>query len=187
MEIQRNISVTMKRKLREYRNQGEFAQDLGVGHTTLQNLLAGRGNPNADTIELLAKGMKLTLAQLVSGELIPADKAFDLISGMVDTLHPTLQEAGVIQLEALRQLFRLSEERYSKSPRWQYRVTEPRPFRYGLKAVERTENDGTVTCVESETFTDDRHTAQAAAELFTRNSLSPIHLEEAIEDYMNSF
>lgn len=186
MEIQRNISVTMRRKLSEYRNQEEFAQDLGVGHTTVQNLLAGRGNPNAETIELLARGMGITLAQLVSGELIPADRAFNLISELVDVLHPTLQEAGAIQLEALRQLFRLSEERCTRDPRWRYSVTEPRPFLYGLKATENTERAGPVACFESRVFTDDRHIAQAAADLFTRNSLSPIHLEEAIEDYLKS-
>ena len=106
MEIQKNISATIKRKLRGYRNQEEFAEELGIGHTTLQNILAGRGNPSADTIELLAKGLKMTPAQLVSGETVPVDRAFDLISGMIDTLHPVMQRSAKLLLEDLHQLFR---------------------------------------------------------------------------------
>ena len=186
MEIQKNISATIRRKLREYKNQEEFAQEVGIGHTTLQNILAGRGNPNTETIELLAKGMKISPAQLVSGDICPDDRAFDIISRMLDILHPTLQEAGAIQLEALRQLFRLSEDLYAREARWKYVVIETCPFRYGLRALKGAENGQTAACVESETFTDDRQTAESAADLFTRNSLSPIHLEDAIEDYMNS-
>ena len=186
MEIQKNISATMRRKLREHKNQEEFAQELGIGHTTFQNILAGRGNPSADTIELLAKGMNLSPAQLVSGEITPVDRAFTLISGMVDALHPSLQEAGVIILELLRQIFQLSEERYAKGLCWKYVVTEPRPFHYALKAVERSKHGWILSSTESSSFTGDYRVAEAAAELFTRNSLSPIHLEDAIEDYMNS-
>ena len=186
MEIQKNIPATMKRKLRGYRNQTEFAQELGIGHTTLQNLLAVRCNPNAETIELLAKGLKMTPAQLVSGETVPVDRAFDLISGMVDTLHPATQRSAKLLLEDLRQVFRESEELYEQGFYWQYTVISPRPFRYALKAAERTERGWVVTPFESKDFTDDHKIAEAAADLFTRNSLSPIHLEDAIKDYMSS-
>lgn len=185
MEIQKNISATMKRKLREYRNQTEFARELGIGHTTLQNLLAGRGNPNADTIELLARGMDISPAQLVSGEAVPTYSAFDLVSNMVETLHPTLQAAGFILMDELYQLLQLSDKRYAEETYWKYAVTEPRPFCYAVKVLERSER-GWIPSVESEIFTNDHSVAKAAAELFTRNSLSPIHLEEAIEDYMSS-
>ena len=186
MEIQKNISATIKRKLRGYRNQEEFAEELGIGHTTLQNILAGRGNPSADTIELLAKGLKMTPAQLVSGETVPVDRAFDLISGMIDTLHPVMQRSAKLLLEDLHQLFRESEELYEQGFYWQYTVISPRPFRYALKAAERTGRGWVVTSVESKDFTDDHKIAEAAAELFTRTSLSPIHLEDAIKDYMSS-
>ena len=186
MGIQKNISATMKRKLRGYRNQEEFAEDLGIGHTTLQNILTGRGNPSADTIELLATGLKMTPAQLVSGETVPVDRAFDLISGMVDTLHPAMQRSAKLLLEDLRQVFRESEELYEQGFYWQYAVISPRPFRYALKAAERTDRGWVVTPFESKDFTDDHKIAEAAADLFTRNSLSPIHLEDAIKDYMSS-
>lgn len=185
MEIQKNISATMKKKLREYRNQGEFARELGIGHTTLQNLLAGRGNPNADTIELLARGMNISPAQLISGAITPAEKTFDLINDMIDSLHPTMQRFAMMLLEDLRQIFQASEDLYTEGVYWHYTVIEPHPFRYALRALERG-NHGWVTSSESAIFTDDHSVAETAAELFTRNSLSPIHLEEAIEDYVNS-
>lgn len=186
METQKKISATIRRKLREYKNQEEFAQEVGIGHTTLQSLLAGRGNPNLETIELLAKGMKISPAQLVSGEIVPADKAFSTISAMLGTLHPALQQVGTIHLEAMRQLFQLSEELYTKEAHWKYVVVETCSFRYALKAVEQTARGWVISPVQSEAFTNDHHIAESAADLFTRNSLSPIHLKEAIEDYMNS-
>ncbi len=184
MKIQKNISATTKRKLSEYRNQAEFARELGIGHTTLQNLLAGKANPNADTIELLAKGMNISPAQLVSGEFVPTEKAFDLISGMVETLHPTLQAAGIMLMDDLYQLLQLSEKRYAEGAYWRYAVTEPQPFCYAVKAFERSKH-GWKESAESKIFTNDHSVAEAAAELFTHSSLSPIHLEEALEDYMS--
>lgn len=186
MEIQKKISATLKKKLKQYRNQSEFAQELGIGHTTLQNLLSGRGNPNADTIELVSKGLKISPAQLVSGEITPAGKAFDLISGMVESLHPSLQATGVILLDEFYQLFQLSENRYAEGTYWQYSVTEPHPFRYALRASELREHGRMVTVAVSKPFTNDRSVAETAAELFTRNSLSPVHLEEVIADYIGS-
>lgn len=185
MEIQKNISGAMRKKLREYRNQEEFARELGVGRTTFQTCLAGTGNPNAETIELLAKGMGVSPAELVSGGVCSVDRAFELISAMLDTLHPSLKEAGIIQFEAMRQLFLLSEERCAKDRRWKYAVIEPQPFRFAIKAAEKTKGGWQLTPTESRIFTDDYRVAKAAAELFTRSSLSPIHLNEAIEDYVS--
>ena len=109
---------------------------------------------------------------------------FDLTNGMVDTLHPATQRTAKILLEDLRQVFRESEELYEQGSFWQYAVISPRPFRYALKVAERTDHGWVVTSIKSKDFTDDHQIAEAAADLFTRNSLSPIHLEEAIEDYM---
>ena len=77
-------------------------------------------------------------------------------------------------------MFQDSEELYEQGSFWQYAVISPRPFRYALQAAERTDRGWVVTSIESKDFTDDHQIAEVAAELFTRNSLSPIHLEEAI-------
>lgn len=186
MEVQKNISIAMKRKLTEYKNQEEFARELGVGRTTFQNCLAGRGNPNVKTIERLARGMGITPAQLVSGESRPTESAFDLISGLLDTLHPTLVEAGVIQLEAMRRLLLLSEELCAAGRTWQYQVSEPAPSQYALKAEGVSGTAYEAVSKQSRVFTDSRRVAEAAAEIFTRHSLSPIHLDDAIDDFLNS-
>lgn len=110
----------------------------------------------------------------------------DLISHMVDTLHPTLRKEGTVHLEALHRLFRLSEERYAQGAYWKYVVVEPRPFRYALRAVERTDHGWIISLTESKPFTSDHHIAEAAADLFTRDSLPPAHLAKAIDEYMNS-
>ena len=186
MKIQKNISAAMTRKLREYRNQTDFMRELGVGRTTFRACLMGTGNPSADTIEILAKGMNISPAQLVAGELMPSDSSVNLLGGLADTLHPSLQAPASILLDALRQLFQLSEELDEKDARWKYVVAEPRPFCYTLKAMEWTNRGWTPSATESAVFTDNHNVAEAAAELFTRNALSPIHLEEAIEDYMST-
>ena len=186
MKIQRNIAAIMNRKLKEYPSQAEFAKALGIGHTTLLSCLKGEGNPSADTIEHLAYKMKITPSQLVAGESTPTDTAFNLISGMVDTLNPALQKAALILLEAMRQLFELSEEITAKAAAWKYEAIEPRPFQYALKVLEWTPRGWEVSPTVSEVFTDDHTVAEAAAELFTRNALSPIHLDEALRDYMDS-
>ena len=185
MKIQQNISATMKRKLRECKNQTEFAEMLGIGRTSCQDYLAGRGNPSANTIQQMADRMDVTLGQLVSGEDGPIESAFDLINGMLDRLHPSLYEAGAALLESLQNVFLLSEQRFADSMNWRYSVTEPHPFQYGLMAETRT-GQGWIFAAESDPFTDDHAIAQAAAELFTRNALSPIHMADAIEDYMGS-
>ena len=129
--------------------------------------------------------MNISPAQLISGEITPAEKAFDLISSMIDSLHPTMQMFARMLLENLRKIFQASEDLYTKGIYWQYTVTEPHPFRYALRALERGRH-GWVTSAESTIFTDDHSVAEAAAELLTRYSLSPIHLEDAIEDFMLS-
>ena len=134
MKIQKNISAAMNRKLREYRNQTDFMRELGVGRTTFHACLMGTGNPSADTIEILAKGMNISPAQLVAGELMPTDSSVNLIDSLVDTLHPSLQAPASILLDA--QLFQLSEELDEKDARWKYVVAEPRPSCYTLKAME---------------------------------------------------
>lgn len=141
---------------------------------------------SADTIELPAKGMRITPLQMASGETAPVETAFGLISGMVDCLHPATQRSARLLLEELRQLFQESEELYAQRAYWQYAVTEPRPSRYALKVAERTGKGWLITPVESEPFTNDRTVAESAAELFTRCALSPIHLDDALKDYMST-
>lgn len=112
--------------------------------------------------------------------------ALDSISGMINTLHPTLRGEGEAHLEALRQLFRLSQERYAQGAYWKYVVVEPKPSRYALRAVERTKRGWIISFAQSKPFTADYRIAESAADLFTRSALPPVRLAKAIADYMNS-
>lgn len=167
MEIHNNISATMKQKALEYGGQAEFAKALGIGRDY-------KGDPDPTTIRQMADGM---------GD-VPYGRRLDLISEMFEGLHPSLYKDGERLWGALVELFRCSERRWEEGA-WRYTVTELGPLRYGLKAEIRTKQ-GWEYVKESDHFIDDRSVAEAAAELFTRNALSPIHMEEAIEDYMKS-
>lgn len=185
MKIQKNISATMKKKYRGYKNQAEFADALGIGRTSCQDYMAGRGNPNARTIQQIADRMGISPGELVSGENVPHESAFDLISGMLESLHPSLYKDGEFLWTSMLELFRCSERCWEDGIYWRYSVTEPSPFHYGVRAEIRTKADWEYV-KESAPFTDDRSIAQTAAEIFTRDALSPIHLEEAIEDHLKS-
>lgn len=44
----------------------EFSDELGVGHTTIQNILREKGNPTLDTLELMASRLGVSPLQLIS-------------------------------------------------------------------------------------------------------------------------
>lgn len=177
MKIQKTI-VSIMNKLKTPFGRTEVAKSL-TDHK-------GKGEPDAETVELLVKCMRITPAQMISGDTAPVDAAFALIEGLVDCLHPAAQQPGRQLLDDLRELFSESKELYSQHARWQYAVIEPRPSQYALKVTERRGKGWLLTPVVSQTFTDNRNVATAAAELFTRCALSPTHLDEAIKDFMST-
>ena len=185
MKNQNDISATRKGKRGSCRNQAELADALGIGKTSHRDDTAGRGDPDGKTFQQTAQKMGISLGELVSGEEPPYENAFDLISGMLETLHPSLYKMGEFLWTSMLELFRCSERCWEEDPNWRYTVTEPRPLQYGLRADRRTE-EGWKYVKESAPFTEDPDIARSAAELFTRNALSPIHLEEAIEDFLKS-
>lgn len=178
MKIQKPIAAMMNKISKTSRSQKELAGALGAA------LPKGKENPRASTIETLAKGLNMTPSQIISGE--GTSEVFALLGDLVDCLHPATQRSARLLLEDLRQLFRESEELYAQRACWRYAVTEPRPSHYALKVAERTGRGWLITPMESEPFTNDRTVAESAAELFTRCALSPIHLDEAIKDFMST-
>lgn len=178
MKIQKTIVSMMNKRLKDSRSHTDSAKSVS-GHN-------GKGDPGEDAVELLAKGISLTPLQLASGETESVDAAFALVSGMVDCLHPAAQRPAKLLLEELRQLFQKSEGLYARRACWQYTVTEPRPSHYALRVAERTGKGWLITPVESEPFTDDSNVAESAAEIFTRCALSPVHLDEALKDFMST-
>lgn len=68
MEIQRNMSQVIRAYKRASRKSlKEFAKELDISRSSLQEYLDGTGNPSATTINHLAKKLDVDVAFLVSG------------------------------------------------------------------------------------------------------------------------
>ena len=86
MDIQRNIANFLGAYKRQRGlSAAEIAEELEISRSVLQDYLAGRCNPRADTIEHIAKKLNVSPAALVSGGLISPTE-YDLIFVLLDTL-----------------------------------------------------------------------------------------------------
>ena len=55
------------------RNLEEFSSELGIGHTTLQNILNRKSNLTLDTVEVIAKRLNLPPLSLLSPQYPDTD------------------------------------------------------------------------------------------------------------------
>lgn len=101
MDIQHNIANFLSAYKRQRGlSAAEFSEELEISRSVLQDYLAGRCNPRADTIEHIAKKLNISPAALVSGGLI-SQSEYDLIFVLLDTLEafhglsPDRQHEGV--------------------------------------------------------------------------------------------
>lgn len=86
LDIQQNIAMTLSAyKRRKNYTIVELSEDLDISRSVLQDYLACRRNPRADTIEHIAKKLNVSPAALVSGGLI-SQTEYDLIFVLLDTL-----------------------------------------------------------------------------------------------------
>ncbi|MCD7845645.1 MAG: helix-turn-helix domain-containing protein [Oscillospiraceae bacterium] len=83
MDIQKNIANVI-RTLKESRgiSIAEFSEELEISCSALQTYLSGSGNPNATTIEHLARKLGVDVSVLVSGAL--SDRQFEVLLKMMD-------------------------------------------------------------------------------------------------------
>lgn len=101
MDIHQNIAnfLNAYKRKREI-SSAEFAEELEISRSVLQDYLACRRNPRADTIEHIAKKLNVSPAALVSGGLI-SQTEYDLIFVLLDTLDafhdlsPDRQREGI--------------------------------------------------------------------------------------------
>ncbi len=101
MDIRHNISNFLKAyKRKRGFSAAEFSEELEISRSVLQDYLACRRNPRADTIEHIAKKLNVSPAALVSGGLI-SQTEYDLIFLLLDTLDafqnlsPDRQREGI--------------------------------------------------------------------------------------------
>ena len=60
MEIRKNLSAIIRIRMKESgKSLTEFSEELEISRSTLQDYLAGKGNPNVATIEHLAKKLNM--------------------------------------------------------------------------------------------------------------------------------
>ena len=68
MKIQRNIASTLKMTMSQRNiSLAEFAEELGIARSSLQEYLKEDANPRADTIQLLSEKLGISVSQLLSG------------------------------------------------------------------------------------------------------------------------
>ena len=73
-EIQENIAKKLRAAMKgQKKTISVFADELGISQTALKNYMRGESNPRADTITLLAEGLGITPAELISSTQKEAD------------------------------------------------------------------------------------------------------------------
>lgn len=81
MKIQRNIASTLKMTMSQRNiSLAEFAEELGIARSSLQEYLKEDANPRADTIQLLSEKLGISVSQLICGRT-PFPQQVDQLSG----------------------------------------------------------------------------------------------------------
>ena len=72
--LSRNLSLiyTLRRETEKI-NLTEFANELGIGHTTLQNILRQKCNLTLDTVDLIAQRLDFPVLQLLADQYPETD------------------------------------------------------------------------------------------------------------------
>lgn len=85
MVIQRNMANVI-RAIKEVnaKSMSELSSELEISRSTLQNYLAGKGNPSASTMEQLAEKLGIDVSFLVSG--VFSDNQLRIVLRLLDTM-----------------------------------------------------------------------------------------------------
>lgn len=89
-----------------------FARFLGIGKTSLQNYLKGKGNPGLNTLELIAGKLGLTMGELLfrGQKISPFGRAaLNAVPEEILRLHPYVQSGAQTQHLSLQFLYDLSD------------------------------------------------------------------------------
>lgn len=111
MQIQKNIAATIRKVMdEENKTLEEYSDELGIGRTSLQGYLSEKSNPRADTIQLLADGMHMTPAELVSGSKLRTE----VVCGEQSIYyHPLVQTLAMDVYKLTEELRALSDKLYA--------------------------------------------------------------------------
>lgn len=108
MDIHKNIAASMKAAMCERdMSLAEFSKELGIGKSSLQAYLNGTQSMRADTIEIVAKKLNITPAELVSGTwLVKELKTQD------NKVHPLLFPIAEEIMNLKKSILNISETLY---------------------------------------------------------------------------
>ena len=90
-----------------------FAKFLGISITALHDYLHARGNPQLDTLLLIADKLGISLSQLLfRGQQFDSygRSALNAIPDEISMLHPRLRDAASFQFLALQALYDSSDK-----------------------------------------------------------------------------
>ena len=114
MQIEKNISATLNYMMEASRKtKMEFSKDLDIPRSTLQGYLKGDKCLRSDSIEMIAKSLGISPAQLISGpECIDGFgiSGLDSILLEIQALHPRARPLAKEAVSLLRDAFRISDE-----------------------------------------------------------------------------
>lgn len=97
LDIQKNIAVSIRAAMdKSDLSIAEFSKELNIGKSSLQAYLNGTQCMRSDTIELIAKKMGVTPAELVSGSVL-TDEVTVQDEPLHPMLHPIAQEIEVLK------------------------------------------------------------------------------------------
>lgn len=110
VRTKKNIAAALKKaKLESGKSMEEFAADFDLRKSTIQGYMKMdkeeyKGNPTVVSLEQIAAGLNMTVAQLVSDPdsvwQYPPE-CNDCLKATIQTLHPTLRHRAEIILEML--------------------------------------------------------------------------------------
>lgn len=98
MEIGKNLAANILRyKLDHKLSTIELAAELHLAVSTTQEYLNGGGNPRADTLELLARQMGISVTELISSPISGLEQATSVFRAAKEcaALPPDKREKGI--------------------------------------------------------------------------------------------
>lgn len=108
MSIQKNLANALRR-YKEARQLSfrDFADELGLPLSSIENYLNGTGNPRADTLELISQKANIPLIEIVSGPLPGQEQAETIVRAAktLSDLSPERRERAVALFRALADVF----------------------------------------------------------------------------------
>ena len=115
MVLQQILASRMKRvMISEHLTVPGIAEKAGIAISSAQGYLHARGNPRADTIELVFQNLGCSLADMLNPSQSVPDEPPDVqsLAGKMQTIHPLLRPVVYRSFQMAKDMVLLSEALY---------------------------------------------------------------------------